>query len=64
MPYDFPEIFHKTKNGQVGECNNICPNCTEMIPAEYISNRVQLFLKQLTTLYYKGKFDPFANPGV
>lgn len=57
VPYDFPEIFHKNKSGEAQECNNICPNkaCGEVIPAQYISNRVQLFLKQLTTLYYKGK---------
>ena len=53
-PYDFPEIFH-TQKDMGGMCSNICPGCKEHVPDEYISNRVQLFLKQLTTMYYRGK---------
>lgn len=66
--FDFPEIFHKPTNKDKGHkkqtedntqiASNVCPkeNCGQMIPAEYISNRVQLFLKQLIVMYYKGQY--------
>jgi hypothetical protein len=55
--YDFPEIYHKSP-GKEKIASNICPNkdCQQEIPDSYVSNRVQLFLKQLTTMYYRGKF--------
>lgn len=55
--YDFPEIFHKLKS-QEKLASNICPNseCSLPIPDQYIANRVQLFLKQLTSMYYKGSY--------
>ena len=61
--YDFPEIYH-TNKGVENVASNVCPNkeCSEIIPQEYISNRVQLFLKQLTMMYYRGKyFHNFSN---
>lgn len=55
--YEFPEIYHTKKDLKDLQCN-VCPNkdCRKYIPDAYIQNRVQLFLKQLLNLYYKGSY--------
>lgn len=51
--YHFPGIFQQTKNNE--ELTGLsCLSCKQRIPDAYLLNRLNLFLKQLTSLYYIG----------
>lgn len=54
--FDFPEIYHKKDKNSDLIASNICPGCKVQIPEQYIKNRVQLFLKQLQVMYYRGSY--------
>lgn len=54
--FDMPAIYHKEQRGTCKLRSDTCLSCGEMIPPQYIQNRVRLFLKQLQAMYYKGKF--------
>jgi DNA polymerase alpha subunit A len=59
--YDFPEIFHRDEEKDPKKqgpklASNVCKKCTSIIPDQYIANRVQLFLKQLAAMYYRGSY--------
>lgn len=49
--YDFPGIVNEGK----GTSGLTCGKCDKQISEQYVMNRVNLFLKQLITLYYSGK---------
>jgi len=51
--YDFPGIFNEGK----GLSGMICKECKAELPEQYVMNRVNLFLKQLITLYYSGVYE-------
>lgn len=53
--FDMPAIYHKEQRGTCKLRSDACLSCGEMIPPQYIQNRVRLFLKQLQAMYYKGK---------
>ena len=51
--YEFPGLFQATNKQKSGlVCQN--PDCSQLIQKEYLKNRVNLFIKQLLTLYYEG----------
>ena len=52
--FDMPAIFH-TKQREMKIRSDMCLSCNQIIPAQYIQNRVRLFLKQLQVMYYRGK---------
>ena len=50
--YDFPGIYQEGKDIS----GMICGKCSKLLPEQYVMNRVNLFLKQLISLYYSGKY--------
>ena len=55
--FEMPTIFHpREKAGAAQIRSDMCTKCNNIVPKQYIQNRVRLFLKQLQVMYYKGKF--------
>jgi len=52
--FDMPAIYHPKQDNRIR--GDMCLGCHEVIPRQYIQNRVRLFLKQLQAMYYKGQY--------